>query len=266
MYSIFYPPLSSAFIAAMSAANCVMFAQAGLSEARGNNMGYSKFSPSSDDGKQLRLRSRDGMLLIYTPALAAAAAAFGIPGVVVTERCRLLCLALLLHFFKRDFEVLFIHQYSGQIPVESAITISLSYFMSTSIMIYSQYLTQFMQQEPTLDLKYAGVVVFLVGICGNLYHHYLLSKLREKGAPEEESKAYKIPKGGLFGLVICPHYLFEVIGFMGISLISQTLFAFSVMVGTVFYLMGRSYATRKWYLSKFPNFPKQVKALIPYVF
>ncbi|XP_065008778.1 uncharacterized protein LOC103983518 [Musa acuminata AAA Group] len=258
--SIFYPPPPSAFVAAMSVISCASLAYSGLSEVRGRHLQYSKFwntGRPSDDARRACISSRAGMLLLYTPALASAAASFG---VLAGERSLLLGLALLLHFFKRDFEVLFIHQYSGNMMLDSTIPISLSYFLNTVCMIYAQYLTQGVP-EPAVDLKYAGVVLFLVGIVGNFYHHYLLSKLREKG-----DKRYKIPKGGLFRLVICPHYLFEIIGFIGVSLISQTVYAFSFTTGTVFYLMGRSYATRRWYLSKFQDFPKEVKALIPYIY
>lgn len=157
-------------------------------------------------------------------------------------------------------QVLFIHKYSGGMVLDSAIPISLSYFLSTATMIYAQNLTQGIP-EPSVDLKYPGILLFLIGISGNFYHHYRLSKLRGKG-----DKEYRIPKGGLFDLVICPHYLFEIIGFLGISSISQTLYAFSFTLGTVFYLMGRSYATRRWYFSKFEDFKEDVKALIPYVF
>lgn len=156
--------------------------------------------------------------------------------------------------------MLVVHQFSGGMILDSAIPISLSYFLSTASMIYAQHLSQDIS-EPPVDLKYPGILLFLIGIGGNFYHHYLLSKLRGKG-----DKEYKIPKGGLFDLVICPHYLFEIIEFLGISFISQTLYAFSFTLGTIFYLMGRSYATRKWYLSKFENFPEDVKALIPYLF
>lgn len=145
-------------------------------------------------------------------------------------------------------------------PVESAIVISTSYFLSSVSLIYSQHLCgEFV--EPIIDLKYAGIAIFLVGIVGNFYHHCLLSKLRKDG-----EKEYKIPQGGLFDLVICPHYLFEILGFIGISCISQTVYALSFTAGTIGYLTGRSYATRKWYLSKFEDFPKDVKALIPYIF
>ncbi|CAL9080202.1 unnamed protein product [Musa textilis] len=257
-----YPPPSSAFMTAMTAISTGALAYFGLSEAWGKHLQYSKFwnAGSPPSGKQIRVSSRVGMLLLYTPALVAAAAAFAVPAVVADDRCRLLALALALHFFKRDLEVLFIHQYSGNMILNSAIPITLSYFTGTVCMIYAQYVTQGVP-GPTLDLKVAGEVLFLVGITGNFYHHHLLSKLREKG-----DKTYKIPKGGLFELVICPHYLFEVIVFIGFCLISQTLYSFFFALGTLWYLMGRSYATRRWYLSKFENFPRQVKALIPYVF
>ncbi|XVE68543.1 hypothetical protein DITRI_Ditri09bG0076300 [Diplodiscus trichospermus] len=135
------------------------------------------------------------------------------------------------------------------------------YLVSSATMIYSQHLTKG-SQEPPIDLKYPGIVLFVVGVSGNFYHHYLLSKPRAKG----NDKEYRIPKGGLFGLVICPHYLFEVLGFWGVPLIAQTLYTLSCALGTTLYLMGRSYATRRWYLSKFEDFPKGVKAMIRFIF
>ncbi|KAJ7974829.1 3-oxo-5-alpha-steroid 4-dehydrogenase family protein [Quillaja saponaria] len=225
-------------------------------------MQYSKFWNSNSQvsvDKQKKLSSKTGMLMAYTPAFLVGVASFWIfphEGL----RFQLISFALTIHFFKRIFEVLFVHKYSANMILDSAITVTLGYFITTATMIYSQHLTQGFP-EPPIDLKYPGIVLFLIGINGNFYHHYLLSKLRGKG-----EKEYKIPKGGLFDLVICPHYLFEIILFIGVSFISQTLYAYSVAIGTTFYLMGRSVATRKWYLSKFDDFPKGVKALIPIVF
>lgn len=144
--------------------------------------------------------------------------------------------------------------------LNTSIIISISYLSSTASMIYAQHLSQGLA-KPLIDLKYIGLFMFLIGLSGNFYHHYLLSQLREKG-----EKKYKIPKGGLFDLVICPHYLFEIIEFLGFSFISQTFHSFSVAIGTMFYLVGRGCATRRWYLTKFEDFPQDVKALIPYVF
>ncbi|KAK4435942.1 Steroid 5-alpha-reductase DET2 [Sesamum alatum] len=126
-------------------------------------------------------------------------------------------------------------------------------------MIYFQHRVEGFP-EPLVDFKYVGVLVFLVGVVGNFYHHYLLSKLRDGN-----DKGYKIPRGGLFDLVICPHYLFEILIFIGFSFISQTLFSYLCAVGSTMYLLARSCAIINWYLSKFKVFPRNVKALIPYV-
>ncbi|WOL19618.1 3-oxo-5-alpha-steroid 4-dehydrogenase 2 isoform X1 [Canna indica] len=261
MNLLLFPAPPSLFLTAMTVVSFVSLVQNGVGEVRGQNCGYSKFFFSSG-GKEAagkRVSSRVGMLLFYTPALVAAvAAAYFLAD--ASDRCRLLSLIFSLHFFKRDFEVLFIHKYSGHIFVDITFIISMSYGMSVVCMTYSQYLTQGMQ-APSLDLKNIGLVLASIGMIGNLYHHYILSTLRKEG-----EKGYKVPKGGLFGLVICPHYLFEITEYIGIFCISQTVYSFFYLIGTAVYLSGRSYATRRWYISKFDDFPRNVRALIPFVF
>lgn len=140
--------------------------------------------------------------------------------------------------------------------------ISLSYSVFTATSIYAQHLSRGLP-DPEIDLTYAGVAFFLIGMAGNFYHHLILSRLRSQRGGEKE---YRIPRGGLFDYVTCPHYLFEIIAFAGLSFISQTIYSFSFTLATIIYLMGRSYVTRRWYLSKFEDFPRGVKALIPFVF
>ncbi|CAI0442343.1 unnamed protein product [Linum tenue] len=270
---VMFQPPPSLFVSAMSAAVVAYLAFFGLSEIRGTHLKYSKFagSSSSSSKSSSSLPSRIGMLVLYFPAFLAAIASLlflhgggGAPP--PSSRLLLVESALAVHFLKRLLETLFLHKYSGTMAVESAIPISLSYFSITAITIYAQRLTEATIPEPAVDLKLYGVALFVVGIAGNFYHHYLLSKLRSDRGENSKNKEYKIPKGGMFELVICPHYLFEIIGFYGIALVSQTLYAFCVAVGTTLYLMGRSKVTREWYLSKFDDFPAHVKALIPFVF
>ena len=157
-------------------------------------------------------------------------------------------------------QVIFLHKYSGSTVLETTIIVTLSNTLSTATMIYAQYLYRDLP-DPSIDLKYFGIGLFMIGIIGNFNHHYILANLRKEG-----EKEYKIPQGGLFDLVICPHYLFEILGYVGISCISQTLYAFAFTIGTIFYLTGRSCATREWYITKFGDkFHKEVKALIPFV-
>ncbi|KAL5720737.1 hypothetical protein ACHQM5_013377 [Ranunculus cassubicifolius] len=238
LFNFLFPPPPSIFITAMSVITFASLANAGYSEFKGKHLQYSKFkNTGSQKKKEIKISSRSGMLIAYTPAFLA-----GVLGFLIYPdhgfRFMLVDSALTIHFFKRVFEC----------------------FISTATMIYNQHLTQALP-EPSLDLKYAGVAIFLLGTIGNLYHHMILANLREK-----DDKTYKIPKGGLFNLMICPHYFFEILAFVGVSLISQTIYPICFTAGTAIYLTGRSYVTRKWYLSKFPDFPKDVKALIPLVF
>ncbi|KAH7661634.1 3-oxo-5-alpha-steroid 4-dehydrogenase (NADP(+)) protein [Dioscorea alata] len=259
---LIFPAPPSLFLTAMTVISFTSLVYAGISEAIGKNLQYSKFwnAGVADIRKETRISGRAGMLFTYLPPLAAALASFAVPGFPVSGRSLLVRTVLSLHFFKRVFEVVFIHQYSGQMTLKYAIAGTMNDFLNTVSLLYAQYLTQD-TPEPSFDLKSVGILLFLIGITGNFYHHYLLSKLRKKN-----DKGYKIPTGGLFSLVICPHYLFEIIDFLGIALISQTLYSFTWFSGALVYLMGRSYSTRKWYLSKFENFPGDVKALIPFVF
>ncbi|KAJ6767570.1 3-OXO-5-ALPHA-STEROID 4-DEHYDROGENASE FAMILY PROTEIN [Salix koriyanagi] len=259
---VIFPPPNSLFITVMSMAS-LSFSVLGLCEGLGKNFEYSKFSnlnvEKSTSKQNNAVCSRNGMLAAYLPAFLSAVTFSGLfPNVGL--RFLLVNSALTMHFFKRILEVLFVHKYSGGMAGGTVITITLGYFTTTSITIYALGLTQGFP-EPPVDLKYLGVVLFLVGIVGNFYHHLLLASLRTK-----IDKGYKVPKGGLFGLVACPHYFFEILSFLGICFISQTLYSFASTISTICYLMGRSYATRRWYLTKFDDFPKDVKAIIPYVF
>ncbi|KAL7590220.1 hypothetical protein Lser_V15G36538 [Lactuca serriola] len=262
MLNFLFPPPPSLFVSTMSVIGLTSLSSAGYMEIKGKHMQYSKFLNVGVVKKEdnTKLSSRNGMLFSYTPAFLV-----GLASLLVFHdqdlRFMLLASALTAHFLKRVFEVVFLHKYSGSMLLESAIIISSSYTFSTATMIYTQYLSKDFP-EPLVDLKYIGTGLFVVGIIGNFYHHYLLANLRKNGERE-----YKIPQGGLFDLVICPHYLFEILGYVGISCISQTLYAFAFTLGTIAYLTGRSYATREWYLSKFGDkFPKNVKAFIPYIF
>ncbi|KAK8504622.1 hypothetical protein V6N13_063962 [Hibiscus sabdariffa] len=266
LLNFLFPP--TLFVTATSLVSFTTMASAGLSEFRGKNVQYSKFfnvgSKASDAEKSNNstLPSRVAMATLYTPAFLAGVSSFAI---FPEENLRFLLLksAISIHFFKRVLESCFVHNYSGEMGVETMTIILSSYFISSAVMIFTQHITEGLP-EPAIDLKTPGILLFLIGITGNFYHHFLLSKLRNEGPTP--NKEYKIPRGGLFGFVVCPHYLFEVLIFWGFAFISQTLFSFAYAMGTSCYLLGRSYATRRWYLSKFEEFPHNVKSMIPFLF
>ena len=125
------------------------------------------------------------------------------------------------------------------------------------------------QQAPVGGSVVPGVAVWAAGQIGNGYHHFLLANLRKPG-----EKAYVVPKGGLFGLVACPHYFFEVVAFVGLGMVISHVGALVITSTCAWYLLGRSFATMKWYEAKAKKgalkggakLPVGWKRMIPFVF
>ena len=175
-----WPPFlyaPSPLVAALTAACAAALAVLALAEFCGGNLAYSKFGRTGTDADaRLLLPSRAEMLVLYAPALAAALTSFAVPGAVGGVRAGLLCAAIAAHFLKWVLEVLFVHRYSGSMPLCTALLISSCYLFSGVAMIYVQHLSRGLP-EPAVDLLCPGVLVFAVGAAGNFYHHLFLSRL-----------------------------------------------------------------------------------------
>ena len=106
-----------------------------------------------------------------------------------------------------------------------------------------------------------GILLFIIGDGGNFYHHKLLAKLRKT-----DEGGYTIPKGGWFEYATCPHYFFELLTWLGIVFLSRHLFTVLVFIAMLGCLTGRSIKTRQWYRDRFPEYPKDHKFMIPFIF
>lgn len=103
-------------------------------------MPYSKFAhdfASRSPKKEFMVPSRLGMLTIYLPAMITVMMyLFALPLVSGNVKPGLACWMLLVHFVKRNLEVLFLHKYSGSTPLNAAILIGFVYALA-SLMICS---------------------------------------------------------------------------------------------------------------------------------
>lgn len=158
-------------------------------------------------------------------------------------------------------QCLFVHKFSGSTVLKDAISISAGYFFYVVTYIYIQLLSSSLP-APSPDLMYLGLALFTIGLTGNAYYHWLLANLRKPG----DTKKYVIPTGGLFDELVCPHYAFEILDFIGIALMCQTILGWCNTSFVVFYLLGRTLQTKKWYLKKVDGFPETRKLLIPRIF
>ncbi|GJP74470.1 hypothetical protein CLOP_g5046 [Closterium sp. NIES-67] len=206
-------------------------------------------------------------------------------------RLVLVCAACFVHYAKRCLETLFLHRYSGSTALPAVVFVTLGYCDLSYALLSAQWITAAALSSPAAaaaagsaaaaaaslnaasagasapcslapaaNLMPLGLLLFLIGVAGNFYHHWILSRLRSHGSHE-----YRVPHGGLFHWVTCPHYLFECINFLGVALMSQTAIGVAEFLFTLLYLCGRSIATKRWYRKKMDDYPASRWAIIPFV-
>ena len=111
-----------------------------------------------------------------------------------------------------------------------------------------------------LSLKVVlGLAIWAVGLVINLRADAALRGLRKQAGE------YPLPRGGLFEWVSCPNYLGECLEWLGFALIASTLASFALFVFTVANLLPRALTHHRWYRQKFPDYPPQRKAMIPFL-
>lgn len=240
---------------------------------------YSKFA--NEDTNTPTVPSKIGMLIIYTPALLVSAISLVLRIADGGLHALVSCL-LVIHFVKRDLEVLFLHSYSGITERATAIFIGVLYALNACLIHYAS------GQRPLHGGPHVvvGLGMFALGQAGNFYHHWLLAVARSiSGTPKNSStkrpllrrgvsqtmvgsgRTYVIPSGGMFELVTMPHYFFELMSWFGIFLVAPRLNILLIFTGMCSYLGGRSFKTTQWYKSKFGDeWPEGRRHLVPFVF
>jgi 3-oxo-5-alpha-steroid 4-dehydrogenase 1 len=105
-----------------------------------------------------------------------------------------------------------------------------------------------------------GLIVFAAGFVINYKSDDILIHLRKPG-----ETGYKIPQGFLFRYISCPNHFGEIIEWLGFMLMCWNLAGVSFFVWTASNLIPRALHHHKWYLEKFKDYPKERKAVIPFV-
>jgi hypothetical protein len=106
----------------------------------------------------------------------------------------------------------------------------------------------------------AGAALFLAGWAVNLRCDAILRSLRKPG-----ESGYAIPRGGLFRFVSCPNYLGEIAEWCGWALAAWTYAGFAFAFFTFANLFPRALSHHRWYRERFPDYPPERKAIIPFV-
>lgn len=128
----------------------------------------------------------------------------------------------------------------------------LGYYLSHFTIFPAGYLLQ--------PLPWIGTGVFLIGYAINLDSDTRLINLRAPG-----ETGYKIPRGGLYRWLSAPNYFGEVVEWTGFLILLGNLPALAFLLWTISNLLPRALSNHKWYKDKFPDYPPQRKAILPFL-
>jgi len=141
---------------------------------------------------------------------------------------------------------------------------------------------------------YVGIALWALGFVGNIVHDEILFDIRRDATRKrkeaeaagkkegtdstpQKGEYYGIPHGYLYSLISYPNYFCEWLEWLGFALAASplppSLNEFTrasppwlFFAAEVFVMLPRAYRGHLWYLKKFPDYPKNRKAVIPYIF
>ena len=130
------------------------------------------------------------------------------------------------------------------------------YLQGSWIFVFGEYPTSWLISKPFV----VGFLLFFIGMYINITSDNILISLRK-----DSDEDYSVPKGFLFNKVSSPNYLGEMIEWLGWAIMTWSLAGLVFFFWTVANLLPRAIANHKWYKKKFPDYPSDRKAIIPYL-
>ncbi|XP_015597859.1 very-long-chain enoyl-CoA reductase [Cephus cinctus] len=170
-----------------------------------------------------------------------------------------------VHYVKRLLETLFVHRFShATMPLRNLFKNSSYYWLFAMYVAY--HINHPWYTAPSLFQSYIGLAIFALCELGNLSIHLALRNLRPAGTtvrkiPEPTGNTFT----ALFNMVSCPNYTYEIGSWIGFTIMTKCLpaglFAFAGAYQMTVWALGKHRAYKK----EFPNYPKNRKAIIPFV-
>ena len=130
---------------------------------------------------------------------------------------------------------------------------------------------------------WVGLSLALVGLAGNIAHDETLLNIRRNTKKDQQSKQngehYAIPYGLLFSYISFPNYFCEWIEWAGFALAASPLPSFAsgsaflatinppwvFLLSEILLMSPRALKGHKWYKKTFEDYPKERKAVVPFL-
>jgi len=167
-----------------------------------------------------------------------------------------------LHYINRIFIFPFrIHTKGKKMPI--VIMLSAIFFNIMNGFSFGYYFIHFADytNDWLKDPRFIfGTILFFTGLYINWKADTILINLRN---PAETN--YRIPKSWLFNKISCANLFGELIEWLGFAILCWNLPSLTFLIWTAANLIPRALSHHKWYKEKFAEYPKNRKAIFPYL-
>lgn len=205
--------------------------------------------------------ARVGWLVMESPAVVVFVVVYAL-GAHRGELAPVVLLALwLTHYGYRAFGYPFTIRTGSRMPV--TVMLMAIAFNVLNGFLNARWVSDLGDYPPRwlVDPRFlAGVVLFAGGLALNRSADRTLRRLRGPG-----ETGYRVPYGGGYRYVSCPNYLGEIVQWSGWALAAWSPAGLAFAVYTFANLAPRAVAHHAWYHERFPGYPPERRALIPFV-
>ncbi|APR87584.1 3-oxo-5-alpha-steroid 4-dehydrogenase [Minicystis rosea] len=168
-----------------------------------------------------------------------------------------------IHYLQRTFVFPFLLRGNKKNATTGVVALAIL-FTSLNGYLNGRWLSHYARLYETaylLDPRFiVGALMFFAGLAINLHSDHVLRHLRKDG-----DAGYKIPVGGLFGYVSCANYFGEILEWTGWAVATWSPAGLCFAVWTFANLAPRALAYHKWYRQHFTEYPKDRRAVIPFL-
>ncbi|KAL0268146.1 UNVERIFIED_CONTAM: hypothetical protein PYX00_010200 [Menopon gallinae] len=178
-----------------------------------------------------------------------------------------------LQSFRRGYETWFVSVFSDvKINITQYIVGYTHYWGTiTTILAEAEGFKKSRTFIPESDTSFSyvqifAVILFIYAWINQYQAGKTLANLRKNRSGAVVTKEHKIPRGGLFEYVSSPHMTCEMLMYIALSFILFNNYTFKyILFWVVSNQLESSLLSHWWYLNTFKNYPKNRKAIIPFV-
>ena len=202
------------------------------------------------------INNKLGWIIMELPALLVCPAIYFYFKIDFDISIMFICLWI-IHYFNRTIIFPFRIKTKGK-KIPLAIVLSAFFFNIVNGLINGYFLSNINLHSVSIFLI-TGFLLFVLGLYINISSDNKLINLRKI------KKGYFVPKGGLFKYISCPNFFGEILEWFGFALMTFNIGSLSFFIWTCCNLIPRALAHHKWYKNKFNEYPKERKAILPFL-